>query len=424
MHNSLYFLLPLISLTLQATVKWLPDTSFDLPINFKGRKRPCSKQSVVFPDRLVGPVKIEAETIVTSVLLPVDGEILLGGSVEFGADDNETSCGAGYVYYMEKSEASWAQAGVWGSSRFNMATPDSERVPCYDDTVEFPANIRSTVIMPMYTQQVAGFRIGDRLYNNENLYARIVSDTGGSLQFVSTWLTVGVVVSQKVCQSVSGCPCQKYALEIQCFSKTCAVPTCVHPIKPIGHCCKVCGGSVAFNVTETFDMEAFKELVAGTVNSYANDEVEYHVSRLPESEVQVVIVDKGEYEGTSAQVLNAIAYRMQQHWVKGSKYVQLSGSPLYKSGMGGKIFVSMFFVALSAIGAIYVYYYKIPDIRYPIMGRLPTFFARLQRRTDSVVSLTRRDSVITSTGVRTAFRNPLYDSKRGRVQVEETDTVQ
>lgn len=423
MYCTIYFLISFISLSHEATVKWLPDTSFDLPINFKNGKLPCSRQSVVFPDRLMGPVRIKSDPMVSSFLLPIDGEILLDGSITFG-DGGEADCERGNVYYMEKSKTSWTQADVWSSDKFNKATPDTERVPCYDDAVEFPANIQSIVILPEFSQSVRDIQIGNEHYDTEAFVRRIFTQRDQSLQFAFNMHNTIHVINDVTCQSVSGCPCQRNLWPTDCSTKYCKPPTCVHPIKPFGHCCKICGGYVLFNVSETFDMEAFKELVEETVKSYGEDQLEYHVGRLPKNNVQLVIVDKAEYEGTSAQVLNAIDYRMQGHWVEGRKYVQLSGSPLYKAGMGGKIFVSMFFVVAISIGTIYLYYYKLPDVRYPIMGRLPSFFSRLQRRTDSVVSLTRRDSVITSTGVRTAFRNPLYDSKRGRVQVEETDTEQ
>ncbi|XP_013135633.1 PREDICTED: uncharacterized protein LOC106101075 [Papilio polytes] len=317
MFYFLYILLPMCSFTTQTLVKWLPDSSFNLPINFKNGELPCSKQTVIFPESLVGPVKMNSETNVNSFVLPIDGEIVLEGTINLGLEIGDTQC-----------------------------------------------------------------------------------------------------------KSRSGCPCQDTFLETDCSTKYCPVPTCVHPIKPIGHCCKICGGYIFFDVTKSFDMMDFKELVQKVVESYGTDKLEYHIGRLPNDKAQLVIVDKEEYEGTSAEVLNMIDYNMKEHWVEGTKYAQISGSPLYKSGMGGKIFISMFFVVVCTIGMIYVYYYKVPEIRYPIMGRsLPNFLARIQRRSDSVVSLTRQDSVMTRAG-RTAFRNPLYDSKRGRVQVEDEVTTQ
>ncbi|CAG4966629.1 unnamed protein product [Parnassius apollo] len=374
----------------------------------------------------MGSVKIESETSVKSFVLPVDGEIILDGSITLGADNNEGDCKEKNVYYMEKSISSWAQPDVWSSSKFNKATPDAEKIPCFDDVVEFPENIQSTILLPDLTQYVSDIRIGKQHFDTKKLLDHIRAESDESLQFVlNTFLDTGVVVENKQCQSRSGCPCQKNVLKIDCSSKYCPVPTCIDPIKPIGHCCKICGGFISFDVDESFDIMEFKELVESTVDNYGRNRLDYHVGRLPPNKVQLLVVDKKEYEGTSAQVVNTIDYNMQKHWVQSAKLSKISGTPLYKYGMGGKIFVSMFFVVVFTIGAIYAYYYKLPEIRYPIMGRsFTSMFSRIQRRTDSVVSLTRRDSTITTSGVRTAFRNPLYDSRRGRVQVEELVTPQ
>ncbi|XP_068630790.1 protein amnionless [Battus philenor] len=230
---------------------------------------------------------------------------------------------------------------------------------------------------------------------------------------------LGVSFQDKTCQSISGCACQNNVLTIDCSSKICSAISCVHPVKPFGHCCDICGGYIVFNISESFNMEEFKKLVNQTAETYGSDVIEYHIGRLPGNRVQLVIVDKEEYQGTSAEVINAVGYSIQGHWIRGEKYLQLSGSPMSKSGMGIKIFISVFFVVVFVFAALHVYYYKMPVSGIPFTGRLPGIFSRIQRRSDSVVSLTRRDSVMTTTGVRTAFRNPLYNSKRQRVQVEE-----
>lgn len=426
MFYFLYILLPMCSFTTQTLVKWLPDSSFNLPINFKNGELPCSKQTVIFPESLVGPVKMNSETNVNSFVLPIDGEIVLEGTINLGDDPYEANCTEGNVYYFENSKASWAQANVWSSTKFNKATPDAERVPCFDDIVVFPANIQTTVALPELTQHVRYIQVGDQRFTSvTKFYDYIINVPDEPVQFILDILyDTGLEIGDMQCKSRSGCPCQDTFLETDCSTKYCPIPTCVHPIKPIGHCCKICGGYIFFDVTKSFDMMDFKELVQKVVESYGTDKLEYHIGRLPNDKAQLVIVDKEEYEGTSAEVLNTIDYNMKEHWVEGTKYAQISGSPLYKSGMGGKIFISVFFVVVCTIGMIYVYYYKVPEIRYPIMNRsLPSFLARIQRRSDSVVSLTRQDSVMTRAG-RTAFRNPLYDSKRGRVQVEDEVTTQ
>ncbi|XP_045524934.1 protein amnionless [Pieris brassicae] len=417
MHTLIAFFC-LISVSLTANVKWIPNTNFNLPLNFKDGKIPCSKQSVIFPDVLNGFININSEIAVDSLVLPLDGEFVLSdGSIELGAtDDNCTN--SGNVYFLEKSVSSWAQPDVWSSPMFNKATPDAERIPCFDDVVEFPENSVFTVSLPEINQVVRSIRIGGETFDSTS-FADFVS---GSEKFIMNQeQETGVIVKYKQCQSRSGCPCQENYLTIDCAAKFCHVPTCVDPIEPLGHCCKICGGVINFKVDQSFDIMTFRELVDNVVESYGKDDLDYHIGKIGEK-IQLVVTNKGEYSETSALVVNDIDRRMEKHWVQGIKEAVISGTPLTKYGMSGKIFISMFFTVVMIFGAIYLYYYKFPEVRIPVLGG--PLLSRYGR-TDSVVSLTRRDSVMTTrSGISTAFRNPMYNSKRERVVVAETSDDQ
>lgn len=408
----------LISISLTAKVKWVPNTNFNLPLNFKDGQIPCSKQSVVFPDVLNGFINFNSEIAVDDFILPLDGEFIISdGAIELGAkDDNCTN--TDNVYFLERSVSSWAQPEVWSSPKFNKATPDAERVPCFDDVVEFPDTV-FTVSLPEVNQMVRSIKIAEETYDTTT-FAEYV--TRSQKFIMNQKQEIGVIVKYKQCQSRSGCPCQENYLEIDCTAKFCLAPTCVDPIQPTGHCCKICGGVINFDVDQSFDVMNFRELVDNVINGYGEEDLVYHIGKIG-SKIQLVVTNKGEYSETSALVVNDIDRRMEKHWVQGIKVAVISGSPLSKYGMSGKIFISMFFAVMIVFGIVYLYYYKLPEIRIPVMGG--SMFSRYQRRSDSVMSLTRRDSVITTTsGIRTAFRNPMYDSKRERVIVDETSEDQ
>ncbi|CAH2106956.1 unnamed protein product [Euphydryas editha] len=400
-----------ISISLSAKVTWLPNTSFNLPTNFKNGKLPCSKETVIFPESLTSSIRIEAGTSVGGFVLPLDGELILTeGTIEFGPTRDDNCSRYGNSYYTEKSLSFWAQPDVWSSSKFNKATPDAERVPCFDDIVEFPTNTDFTVVLPDDTQKVRGIILNGESFDTKKFRDYVINQADQTQQFIlNENEDTGVVVGRGYCTSPAGCPCQDNVLEIDCSAKFCPIPSCVDPIQPIGHCCKICGGVIAFEIDRSFDITEFKEKVGKAIDSYDGSLI-YHVGRLP-NKVQLVVVEKDEYTGTSAEVVNDIAYNLENHIVH---QLEISGSPLYKSGLGGKIFVSMFFAVALVMVAIYIYYYRLPEIRFPIMARSqPSLFSRFDRRTESVVSLTRRDSVAPmGSSIATAFRNPLYDSKR------------
>ncbi|XP_049866590.1 protein amnionless [Pectinophora gossypiella] len=423
-----FLLLITITASSAAIVKWMPNKSFSLAINFRDRKLPCSRQNVVFPESVAEAVIIQADVAMKEIVLPATGDIIFeDGITSFGIDENDNCTEEGNAYYSPRSKSSWVQPDVWSSTKFNEATPDAERIPCYDDEVVFPSDSQFTVLLPLASQHIRRLKIFGQYYDNalfRSLARSQDSGEGSSQQFILNDLYgTGVIVEDKGCTSPTGCPCQNAMMKMDCSAKFCPVPKCLDPVQPIGHCCKICGGYFIFNIGERFDMLSFEENVATVINSYGKDELVYHVGILPNNKVQVVVVEKGEYSGSSAEAVSDLDYKFSSRLLKGEALY--SGAPLSKAGMGGKIAVSMFFVVVLVMGAIYAYYYKmpqLPEFRYPGGVRSRGVLTRFQRRTDSVVSLTsRRDSTATlRSGLGTAFRNPLYDSKRGRVEVTES----
>ncbi|CAG9784808.1 unnamed protein product [Diatraea saccharalis] len=431
-----------VSLANTSLVTWAPNKSFNLAKNFDTNTLPCSKSTVIFPESVQETIQIDSSIAVSQLILPRDGAIMLaeGESILFGADENVDNCTGGNIFYKDDSSSAWENPGVWNSSRFNKATPDAERVPCYDDTVLFPKNAQFTIQLPDNTQYVSGIIVEDANLTTATFLERIFKQADGGQQFVLGMRLNDhpVVIRQEPCKSTSGCPCQTYGLNINCKLKYCAPPKCSNPIKPVGHCCEICGGSLLFQI-ENFSMQAFKKLVKSVISDYGADDFVYHIGMLPSifidrdtiqtlpKRVQVVVMDKGEYTGASSEVINEIGYQMSKEWAKKEKLVLLSGSPYSESGLGSKIAVSMFFVVLATLGALFIYYYRdtkisISELRSNLNIRGGGILTRFQGRSDSIVSLTRRDSSVS--GLResgaTAFRNPLYDSKRGRVTVTES----
>lgn len=410
----------IVSIT-ASTVKWVPNSSFMLPENYKDGKLPCSKQTVVFPELVIGSIKVAYVTEVSGFILPEEGEIILDDLILLGADPLDKNCNDGNAYYVDKSTAAWNQADVWSSPRFNDATPDSDRIPCFNDVVQFPQNAKITVTLPKETQHVKSLYIGNESYSTEDFRQRVIDESDQRQQFVlNEFSDTGLSINTPMSCTAFGCPCQIVPMTIDCSVKFCPFTDCLEPIKPLGFCCEICGGSILFDANKGFDMMAFHKFV----EKYVTENHIFYIGFAPEApirRIQLVMVDKGDYMGSSTEIINSIHYDMEAHWFKGEKVLQISGIPLSKTNMGGKIFISVFFTVILTFCGLYVYYYKMDDLRYMLFSHGATLnMSRFQRRSDSVVSLTRRDSVISTSIGATAFRNPMYDSKRGRVHVVET----
>ncbi|XP_013201060.1 protein amnionless [Amyelois transitella] len=429
----------LVHLSTPTTVTWMRNAVFNLPQNFVGGKLPCSKQTVLFPEELQEPIRLVGNVSVSEIILPNDGELYLDDVIiALGVDAEEQCEDDRQVEFKDVSYSSWEDPDVWYSEKFNEATPDAERVPCHEDIVLFPKNTQIDIELPKDTQYINMMIIGDtEVLDVDSLRANFSFDF-----ILNDYWETGLAFVNTKCSSKAGCPCQINTPEIKCYKKNCPEPKCLYPIQPTGHCCKICGGSITFETTPSFNMVAFKETVDKIVGSYNRDQFVYHVSKLPQTwesfidsterearnkfndisgKVHVIVVEKGEYTGVSTEVINELYHSMSR---MESKKLFLSGNPINMVGFGWKVFISALLIVMGIMGVIYVYYYRLPDhwirnfsLNMSIPGR--PVLSRFQRRTDSVLSLARRDSEVSriSTG---GFRNPMYDSKRGRVVVTES----
>ncbi|KAI8429281.1 hypothetical protein MSG28_007782 [Choristoneura fumiferana] len=254
------------------------------------------------------------------------GEMLLEGALYLGGVDSKEECVEENKYFIDKTVTSWAYPDVWASPRFNEATPDAERVPCSDDSVEFPSNSEFSLFLPELTQHIQELKIGNQYYDTVTFKDRALEENTAQQFYHNNHQTTGVVVEENKCRSQAnrGCPCQEFTLEINCESKYCAVPACSQPIKPIGHCCKVCGGAVSFEREQSFHYMEFKEFVDKIVASYKDSSIVYHVGIIPPNTVQVVIVEKGEYTGLSTVIANDIDGQLSRHWYLGVEALKMA----------------------------------------------------------------------------------------------------
>ncbi|XP_063532023.1 protein amnionless [Cydia strobilella] len=419
------------ALTSSAKVTWQPNTNFNIASNFADGKLPCSKETVIFSETIQGSVRIQGDTAAQEFILPETGDILLDGTLFIGANDKD-QCLEGNKYFIDKTVSSWADPDVWSSPLYNEATPDAERVPCIGDTVDFPVNTTFAIKLPELTQTVKKVIVSGLNYNLYSLLHHIMHQDDSQQFYVNSIRGIGIRIKEDGCRSpIKGCPCQEYPLKIECDLKFCPVPQCLYPIKPIGFCCKICGGAISFEREQNFNLMELKDMVERVVASYSDDNIVYHIGIVEGNKVQLVVTEKYEYKGQSAMAAHDVNGQILKGWSSGVQAVSLSGGPLSDANYGLKIAFSMLFVVILVFGVLYAYYYKIPVPRIhlptiPSFGRGSTagLLSRFDRRTESIVSLTRRDSTVTvasSAGVGTAFRNPLYSSKRGRVDVVESE---
>lgn len=130
----------------------------------------------------------------------------------------------------------------------NVAIPDMERVPCIYDNVVFPKESSFWVQYPEISLSVNSFKIEGQKLTNDMLQYFLLSEAG-SRQFKNLdyqQRTDVITVKNIQCTDKSGCLChenEKFILDAVCsnLKHICNVTHCLNPIKPVGHCCEVCG---------------------------------------------------------------------------------------------------------------------------------------------------------------------------------------
>lgn len=395
-------------------VKWYPGSYFDLPENFKTGQNTCSKTTVIFDETLKSVVLVKGEHSVGSIIFPLNGELILDETViYFGEDNDDVNCTKETSNYDYNFDFAWNEADVWSAERFNKATPDAERMPCSYDTVVFSKDFACDIDLPTELQYVKEVIIENEKYTDIiGLESGIYNSDDYTFIFDAVY-ELSIKFSETSCKPLE-CVCQEHPLEVDCSLKYCPKPLCDNAIQPIGHCCPICGSSIVISIESTFNTNEFVELVKGIIASHTEDLV-YHIGRISKSSIQVVIVDRWVYTAASAEIANEIAYKLKGTHVN-SKLTFYSGAPLSDRGLGAKIAFSMLFLVTVVMGGIYLYYYRMPQISFSFFAdrhlSRTIGMSRFQRRTESVVTLTRRDSTVSSAPINTSFRNPLYESSR------------
>jgi protein amnionless len=133
------------------------------------------------------------------------------------------------------------------------------------------------------------------------------------------------------------CLCQESSvIDVLCENErnNCDLPRCLEPIQPIGHCCKICGGLAQIEYLSGFNVSLgkLKEKIDKQIrmSEYNRADVEYHVSVVRDSIlkkrwIQLVIVDKHEYQEISTKLLAVLKKTLLQQIYKGEcfKFNQL-----------------------------------------------------------------------------------------------------
>lgn len=280
----------------------------------------CSKSKAIFKKEIDGVLLMDNQQHqLQEVILPSDGAIVLSTDTKIHFS-NTKKCESDKVDLLDKSKRLWFSTKSWHTegNAENVAQPHVFKIPCECDTVEFPNDNIYAVDLEYVDEIVADkILINDRTDNFEQFLETPI----GQKMFLNS---EAVHFSQGICHPQKYCGChnqirfRKYT-DILCEeeSKYCPEPHCLDPIQPEGHCCRICGAILNFNVTDTCEFnianinEVGRKLRRFRNGKYFN-KLHYFVGMFPgktrdRNVAQLVVAEVEDYTGISVEFMDYLS---------------------------------------------------------------------------------------------------------------------
>ncbi|XP_030592583.1 protein amnionless [Archocentrus centrarchus] len=251
--------------------QWIPDTNYENKTNWDKGNVPCGNDIIQFPAQRKVSVFVETTHAVQEMRMPLDGEfILTSGAGFYVVGGQDPDCGTGVTTEFKDSESlQWFNPTLWQTAatlndlqqgNFLFSVHD-ESVPCHYDDVVFKAlsSFRVDTSSSHSSIAVKSVSVLGNTFTSQSEFSQYLSSSSGRLQFHgSSAATVG----NSGCEDPSGCDCGNSVHHQQiCSTITCDSPSCKKPLRPIGHCCDVCGAIVTIHFEEGFNLQTYRERI-------------------------------------------------------------------------------------------------------------------------------------------------------------------
>lgn len=287
--------------------------------------RDCAKRTLVFGPTAVFDFEIPTDIWkVEKIVLPVSGAIIIQENHPIVLNTFEEKCGRNFANYMVQQKSYWRpwfSAESWETENepHNVATPSIDRIPCECDSIVIPGDS----ILPIDLELIDYLTVKEVIINGMNgNFKELLESELGQLMFEDSALTT---VAESICPQTH-CTCHsnerflKY-MEVVCNHDEyyCPTPYCFNPIKPIGHCCPICGAMIQLEdsceshsrsvfLNKEHILDAIKETIRLYKNGKYADLIDMSINIFPNNSdvstiLQITIVDRGEYNEYSTEIV-------------------------------------------------------------------------------------------------------------------------
>ncbi|GAB0094909.1 hypothetical protein DMENIID0001_102350 [Sergentomyia squamirostris] len=378
------FIVPSISTEIK---QWVPNFSFNDPLLWTNAHLPCPDQLILFPTYFYTLLDLPPTLTTKGFILPAYGILALpsNGQIDFNQnheDDCVAKSGVPTATFKHPESHFWYLSHNWrelnadgAPKRINRAKPHMDRIPCTYDEVKFPRDRNFKVDFQM-VPSVDFAKIQD---SSPEDFQRTYNSIEGQMIFNNADMIY--VNSRPDCTS-DECPCHaEYAVYVEAVlceneKKFCEPALCLHPIKPPGFCCEICGASFQGDLDKSnISLTPLKNVIDRNLRTMSEaHDVEYYVGIFLMDEkvhFQLIITDLGEYDEKSTKLMKRFQTSIIFPFILGGPKLKMSysGRP-YKPNEPGSLW-NFIFIPLVFIGVffftIYTYYYKIEDGKLQIL---------------------------------------------------------
>nr|XP_056706662.1 protein amnionless [Euleptes europaea] len=332
----LFFFLHLLGPSGAVYKQWIPNTNFENASNWDQGRVPCTNDVVVFGSSEVVSVFVQSPHSLTDMYLPLNGEFIMAPGAGFAAFDGNYEPGcetASEIKFASSGSYQWYDPTLWHAAVSledlergkYMFSVDEEHVPCqYDDVLfqpetSFRVNIESSEQMI----RLRSISLMGQKFTDDDTLAEYLQSRSAKLQFHGQG---ALGLSNARCPDKSGCECGNAADHhricaalLENSEDQCPVPTCKNPLKPVGHCCEICGAIISLEYSTGFDIEQYRNRILHTFLSLPrNAGVQMAISKVhgphtflgllarsSASLIQIVLMDNrtGSQSGSHAEQL-------------------------------------------------------------------------------------------------------------------------
>ncbi|XP_069806351.1 protein amnionless [Dendropsophus ebraccatus] len=273
-------LLSLIAASEALYKRWIPNTNYENASNWIERRVPCAQDKAVFPRDKRVSIFVQSSHPLTDLYLPLDGEFILSHGAGFlAASWEDPECGQGkFTNFEDADRHEWLDPTLWRSAlstddldtgRFLFAV-DSESVPCrYDDVIFSPDTSFRVHFKEMGSDvQLRSISVLGKKFTNNDDFSQYLQSPTGKLQFPGS---AHPQITNLRCQDSTGCLCGNDGMLQEICSvllrdtdNKCPEVTCANPLRPIGHCCGICGALISLDYASAFSLETYRSRLLHT----------------------------------------------------------------------------------------------------------------------------------------------------------------